>query len=439
MAAHHSPRRAGGVLPDSRSVRRPSPFARRLAAIAAGGFVLRAVFALAVAPDSLNHQGDPRFFHLAANLLADGHGYIAPLPFLDNGSVITSTEHPPLWSALLAVFSVVGGRSYEAHELVACAVGAATIACAGVLGRRAGGERAGLIAACATAVYPVFVAMDGSLMSEPPYALAIALSLVLAFRFLDEPTMRRAAALGLAIGLAALVRGEALGLLVVLLVPVVLQLPRKRRLSHAAVIVAVAVLTITPWSIRNSLAMDQPVLVSTEDGPVIAGANCDATYHGRDTGYWRSDCLAPGTDRNQAARSARLRGDGLEYAGDHAGRLVAVEGVRLLRTFGVWQPERHVFFSEGRKLPGRGIAVVAAWLVVAAGLAGAWALRRRAPGKLAILLAPVVLAMGTTLIAFGYPRFRYAADVSLIVLGAMLVDRLVSSPRARRATARPAR
>jgi hypothetical protein len=411
-------------------VSRPSRFARRVAAIAAGGFVLRAAFALAVAPESLNHQGDPRFFHLAANLLADGHGYIAPLPFLDSGSVIPSTEHPPLWSALLAVFSAAGARSYEAHELVAAAVGAATVACAGVLGRRAGGDRAGLLAAAAVAVYPVFVAMDGSLMSEPPYALAIALCLVLAFRFLDQPTTRRAATLGFAIGLATLVRGEAIGLLVVLLLPVLLQLPRGRgRLASAGVVIAVALLTIAPWSLRNSLTMDQPVLVSTEDGPVIAGSNCDATYHGSDIGYWRSDCLAPGRDANQAARSTRLRGDGLDYARQHASRLPAVEGVRLLRTFGIWQPERHVFFSEGRALPGRPIAVLACWVVLALGAAGAWSMRRRAPGQLAILLAPVVLAVGTTVIAFGYPRFRYAADVSLIVLGAVLVERL-SGPAA---------
>ena len=50
-------------------MRRLSPFARRLVAVAAGGFLLRAVYALAVAPDSLDHRGDPRFFHLAANLL----------------------------------------------------------------------------------------------------------------------------------------------------------------------------------------------------------------------------------------------------------------------------------------------------------------------------------------------------------------------------------
>lgn len=413
-------------------MRRPSRFARRIAAIAAGGFVLRALVALAVAPDSLNHQGDPRFFHLAANLLADGHGYIAPLPFLDHGSVIPSSEHPPLWSALLAVFSVVGARSYEAHELVACAVGAATIACAAVLGRRVGGERIGLIAACLVAVYPVFVAMDGSLMSEPPYALAVALCLVAAFRVVDRPSLRRSAVLGLAIGLAALVRGEAMGLLVVLLVPVALQLPR-RRLAHLGIAVAVAVVTIAPWAVRNSVTFDRPLLVSTEDGPVIAGANCGKTYAGRDLGYWRSDCLPPGRDRNAAFRSQRLRQAGLDYAGNHIGRLPAVEGVRLLRTFGLWQPRRHVYFAEGRKLPGRSLAVVACWAVIALGLTGAWTLRRRR-GELAILLAPVALAVCTTLIAFGYPRFRYAADVSLIVLAAVAIGRFAE---ARYAALRP--
>ena len=415
---------------------RLSPFARRLVGIALFGFVLRAVFALAVAPDSLDHSGDPRFFHLAANLLADGHGYIAPLPFLDNGTVITSTEHPPLSSFLLAVFSVVGGRSYDAHELVGCLVGAGTVACAGVLGHRVASPWAGLIAACLVALYPVFVAMDGSLMSEPPYALAVSLCLVQAFRVVERPSLRRGAVLGLLIGLAALVRGEALALLVVLLVPVALQIPRGARLRLAAVVAGVTVLTIAPWTLRNSLTMDQFVLVSTEDGPVIAGANCSFTYGGRDIGYWRSDCLARGRDRNAAARSTRLRADGLRYAGDHAGRVPPVVGVRLLRTFGLWQPVRHVFFSEGRMLPGRVVAAGCVWLALVGGVLGAVALGRRRRGALAILLAPVALAVITSVAAFGYPRFRYAADVSLIVLGAVLIDRVV---RARQAADRPRR
>jgi hypothetical protein len=57
------------------------------------------------------------------------------------------------------------------------------------------------------------------------------------------------------------------------------------------------------------------------------------------------------------------------------------------------------------------------------GAAGAVAMRRRR-GQLAILLAPLLLTLATTLIAFGYPRFRYATDVVLIVLAAVALERL---------------
>jgi hypothetical protein len=97
--------------------------------------------------------------------------------------------------------------------------------------------------------------------------------------------------------------------------------------------------------------------------------------------------------------------------------------VRLLRTFGLWQPQRLVYFAEGRAMPGRAVAVVCAWAVLALGLVAAWRLRRRRL-QLAILLTPLALAVVTTLIAFGYPRFRYAADLVLIVLAATMLARV---------------
>ena len=400
-------------------MRLPRSFGARLGLIAAGAFALRAVWALAVAPESLNHQGDPRYFHLTANLLVDGRGYIAPVPFLASGTVYPSSEHPPGWTAVLALFSAVGGRSYTVHELVGCAVGAGIVVCAGLLGRRVGGTRAGLIAAGIAALYPVYVALDGSLMSEPPYALGVAICMVLAFRVAEEASLERAALLGLAIGLTILVRGEALGLLVVLALPAVLAL-RERRVARLALVWGVALLAISPWVVRNTTTFDQPMLVSSEDGPVFAGANCRLSYRGRDIGYWHSACVGLRAEFNPAVRSRKLRRQGLGYARDHAGRLPAVAGVRVLRTFAVWQPERHVYFAEGRDMPGRRVALVCVWLVVGLGVAGAVALRRRRL-VLALLLAPVVLAVITSLIAFGYSRFRYAADVSFIVMAASLV------------------
>ena len=403
-------------------MRLPTTFRIQLALIAVAAFVLRAVWALAVAPKSLNHVGDPRFFHLTANLLADGHGYIAPLPFIDSGSVIASSEHPPGWSALLAVFSAAGGRSYTVHELVGCAVGTGVVACCGLLGRHVGGPRAGLIAAAIAAIYPVFVAIDGSLMSEPPYALGVALCLLAGFRMAEVPSLRRAAVLGAAIGLTALVRTEALGLLVVLVLPAAFAAP-VRRIARIAVVWAVALAVIAPWCVRNSVTFHQPMLISSEDGPVIAGANCGPTYSGFDMGYWRADCVGLRSEANPAVRSRELRKQGVGYARHHASRVPAVLGVRLLRTFGFWQPERHVYFAEGRRMPGRAIAVACVWLVLMGGAAGAWLIRRRRL-ELVMLLSPLVLAVVTTLVAFGYPRFRYASDVGFIVLAGLALSRV---------------
>ena len=82
-------------------------------------------------------------------------------------------------------------------------------------------------------------------------------------------------------------------------------------------------------------------------------------------------------------------------------------------------------------MPGRTIAVVSVWLVLALGALGAvgvWRRHRRL--ELVLLLAPLALAVATTLLAFGYPRFRYAADVGLIVLAGCALARMRLSRRA---------
>ncbi|MEA2404664.1 MAG: hypothetical protein QOE08_1311 [Thermoleophilaceae bacterium] len=414
----------------------PRSFRARLGAIALLGFALRVAFSVAVAPDSLDNHGDGRFFHLSANLLADGHGFIEPLPYLWSGASFPASEHPPLWSAVLSVVSLLGGTSYTAHEVTGCAVGAGVVAAAGCIGRRFGGTRTGLIAAALAAIYPIYVAMDGSLMSEPPYALAVAVTLVLAFRALERPGLGRVVALGAAVGATVLVRGEALALIPLLAAPVGW---RSGGWRHALAACLVAVAVFAPWSVRNSLTFHTPMLVSSEDGPVFAGANCRLTYSGIQMGFWQYTCLMRGRDRNPGFRSKRLRRQGLDYAANHAGRLPAVLAVRELRTWGLWQPRRHVFFAEGRRLPGRSLAVAWYWAMLALALAGLW-LARAGRVRLMVLLTPIVLSLVTSAISFGYPRFRYAADVAVLVLAAVVLDRAsgVGFRRPRRGTARAA-
>src|SRR5206468_5751602 len=138
---------------------------------------------------------------------------------------------PPLYPALLALFSWTGLDTYAAHRIVSCVLGAVAVVLIGMLGRRVAGDRIGLLAGAIAAVYPALWMLDASLRSESLYLPLIALVLLLAYGLRDRPGWRRAALLGAAIGLAALTRSEAL-----LLVP--LLLPWRRPKLAAAVVAA---------------------------------------------------------------------------------------------------------------------------------------------------------------------------------------------------------
>src|SRR5205823_5669955 len=119
--------------------------------------------------------GDPLYYHVQANLLAHGHGFAAPFTYITSRRIVPSAMHPPLFSSVLALGSLVGGTGFFAHKLVACLVGTATVVVVGLIGHRLGGPRAGLLAAGIAALYPNLWVVDGILMPEGLFALTIAI------------------------------------------------------------------------------------------------------------------------------------------------------------------------------------------------------------------------------------------------------------------------
>jgi 4-amino-4-deoxy-L-arabinose transferase-like glycosyltransferase len=404
-------------------------FTLGLGAIAAVALAVRLVYALAIVRDA-PLLGDALEFHLQANALADGYGYIQPFALRDTGVLRASADKPPLFPLLEAAVSVLGGRSWAWHHLVGVLAGAGTTVVCGLLGRRVAGPAAGMVAAGIAALYPVLVATDGSLRSESVYALAIALVLLAALRLREAPTLRRAAVAGVAIGAATLIRSEALLLLVLLVLP----LAGPRRALAAAAVCAVV---LAPWLARCWIALDHPVLVSTNVGGLIAGANCDSTYAGDLLGQWDYRCLPKPVSDNEAVESAYLRSVGLRYAREHAGRLAVVIPARIGRSFELFRPRQNAamaHFYEGRDLRLAQAGTLCFYLLAVMAGIGAWTLRRRA-GPWPVLLAPVALVVVTTVISYGFTRFRVAAEPGLVVLaavGALAVVQRTGGASARR-------
>ncbi|MFL5780530.1 MAG: ArnT family glycosyltransferase [Thermoleophilaceae bacterium] len=410
-------------------MRRLASFRARVGLIAAFGLALRLGYVFGPARHTKG-IGDWYFFHWGANLIADGHWFVEPFLHTFEGRLVPSAGHPPLWELLLSGVSFLGGTSYLAHRALGCILGAGTIVLVALLGRRVGGERAGTIAGVLAAVYPVMIAADGSLMSEGLYTLLIAAALLAALRLRDRPDGRGAALLGAVVALAALTRSEALLLFPLLVLPIALTRPAGRwRLTAVAVLTAA--LLIAPWTIRNWAELDRPVLISTNDGTLLAGANCGLTYHGEDLGFWNIKCISERSIANEARQEARWRSEGASYAGDHLGRLPVVLGARLLRTFDLYQPRRMVRFAEGRSVRADQIGVVVYYLLVPFAVAGGWLLRRRR-GDLLVLLAPVALVVALSLIGYGIPRFRAPAEVTIVVLAALAAGRLADAVNERR-------
>jgi 4-amino-4-deoxy-L-arabinose transferase-like glycosyltransferase len=414
---------------------------RRLAGIALVGFAVRVAYGLIA--NVPNGFGDDVWYHDVANGLVHGRGFSDPFNSVVNGAVtfgqagdpIPTAFHLPLFPALLSLFSAVGLDSYTAHQVVGCALGAGTVFVIGLIGARLGGERTAYAAAGIAAIFLPLITRDSLLMSESLYGLLIALALLTTLRLRDQPTARRALELGVVIGLAALTRSEALLLLLLLAIPAA----RPRWRFAAIAFLAVAVICL-PWAVRNSLEYDQPTALTTGDGSVLAGANIDSTYYGRLLGGWDFNGLyeTPSgrkVDRNEAVQSDRWRQDGLDYIGDHTGRLPAVLGVRLLRTFDVYPvlPGAHARFVSDNYNHVHSLDYVSRLMLLAVyvlAVIGAIGLRRRGE-PLWPFLAPVVLVVLVSLFGYGDPRFRQATDVALVVLAGAAVAGMKGRPWAR--------
>lgn len=414
---------------------------------------------------------DNNYYHLQGVLFAEHLDIVDPFIWNDYGLITPGAGHPPLYPTFLGLVSLLGFDSPLDHRLASCVAGAVGVVLIGLLGRRLGGDRVGLLAAGIAAVYPNLWINDGLILSESMVTATIALVLLAAYAWRDHPDAWHAAALGGALGTAALVRSEVLFLCLLLVVPLVLttrQLSFKRQIAMGAVCAAVVVAIVTPWMVRNALRFDDPATMSTASGRVLAYANCDDTYSGELLGYWSDDCTLdefPGDAELRAARDALAedpddpqlqaewdaavahyvdtvdesvidtahREKATAYIEDHWTDLPPVVLARIGRMWDVYRPMQgldfNVFFERRGLWPSRA-ALAMYWAMLPFAAYGLVVLRRR--GRTIIpFVALAVLVTFTAASTFGITRYRVPVEVGLVVLAALALDDLWRRWRAR--------
>jgi hypothetical protein len=203
-------------------------------------------------------------------------------------------------------------------------VGIITIPLIALVARRVAGRRVAVIAAVLAAVYPNLWMNDSLVMAESVSTLCAVLALWAALRHHDRFDWRSALLCGAAVGVAALARSELL-LLAPLFALIGLRSRPFRTWAPQAVLVGVsAIAMMVPWAAFNLTRFDSPVLITTNEGNTLDGANCDETYYGPNIGGWSIGCVLDDIDRpgeDASERSRRQREEALTYVSDNRGRV----------------------------------------------------------------------------------------------------------------------
>ncbi len=256
---------------------------------------------------------DSVFYHEAARHLAAGRGLISPWTGL------STALWPPGYPAFLGALY----RVFPDDPLVAgiANVALATATALGVyaIGTVAGGRTTGLVAGLMFALWPGQVWFTSLTMSEVLFtAMVVALCLA-ALRWRPRrDNAGPALVLGAGIGLAALVRGQALVLPAVLAVFWWATGARwKQALLWGTLAAAGAVVVLVPWTVRNARELGSPILVSSNLGGNLWQGHHEGANGGMTTDVYPRpfDHLSP--DRREAARSNAMLRDALKYITTH--------------------------------------------------------------------------------------------------------------------------
>jgi len=217
---------------------------------------------------------------IAANL-EDGDGFtVGP-----QATQPSSSYSPGLPLFVAGLYAVAGGEHKRLARIVLALIGTLSVLFAYLIGRRLTrlptdpplpcevgrwGVAPALAGAFVVAIYPALLEYQGMLMSEPLAATLLS-ACVLAVLWAWNGGMWRWLLAGALFGALALTRPEYLGVAVLVAIVVFARGARDWRPSvgRGAVFLLAAFVVIAPWTIRNAVALDRLVPISTGGGQVL--------------------------------------------------------------------------------------------------------------------------------------------------------------------------
>lgn len=326
-----------------------------------------------------------------------------------------------------------------AQRLMVVIYGTMVVAGIGALTRLLFDRRTAIVATAFAGLYGGLWLNDVMVMSETFAALAVVGLLFAAYWYRRHPGWGSATLFGVMTCLAGYARAELLvlggtiGIFAMWLNrdPTRTRdgpdgIPRRVGFGHLAAAGLVAVVLLAPWVIRNQVVFEEPVLISTQDGGTLLGANCPATYNGRFVGFWLLECVSvvPRLAHEDSSEAeAKYREKAVAFIGTHAAELPRVAAFRVGRGLGLYRPDDMTIINqlEGRNRVASWISTIQFWVLGVLAFVGLtwWPTRDRWRVPRWPVIATVVFTVLTMAISYGNPRFRIPLEPGLVVAAAV--------------------
>ncbi len=349
------------------------------------------------------------------------------------------------------------GGAVQPARVSGAVLGTVTVGLIGLVAWEVFGELVAFVALALAAVYPVFVELSGTLVAENLLTPLVLAAVAAALRIRNSPRPYLWALIaGVLSGLSALTHENG----VLILIPLVFAAAgalsrrapgtRRRRLLEPAILVAAALLTIVPWTIRNAQDLHRFIPISDQTGITLVGTYNPASAANPLVPYkWRLYYGIPGEHAliRQAGHltepqiGGRLQSQAFSYIAHHPFAPLAVAFHNTLRLFELEGTYAWHASAKAMSLPidSARVGVTSLWILC--GLAIAGALTRAArQGPLWLWAVPLLLALSVVLVNVETPRFREPVDPFLVLLAACAVATPVeklAGRRARRSVERP--
>jgi 4-amino-4-deoxy-L-arabinose transferase-like glycosyltransferase len=380
-------------------------------------------------------------YHARSLAIGEGYGLSHERP---------TAFRPPGYPFLLAgVYKVFGVQDSPRAERLPVAryaqavIGTIVVALIGLLARQIWDRRVALAALALAAVYLPLILVGGAVMSEPLFVALMLGALAAAVQLRRSPHRWRWVVLaGVLGGLASLTRANGLILLLPLAFAAWDARPRwsRRALGPPVVLVAIALITVSPWTVRNAVQLDAFVPVSTQLGSALAGTYNDQARNDSDNpASWRSLKHIP-EYRELYERAAsipevelerRIRESALRYIREHPLYVgeVAFWTTRRMLDLGGLDWARHTASTVSIERSWATAGVICFWLFAPLAIGGALTGRaRRAPGY--VWAVPALMYLSVVFLVVETPRYRSALDPFVVLLAALAVTRLAAGRRA---------